>query len=739
MVKAVYITKELCALLSLTRKAVLTRAKREGWISRPRKGRGGGNEWLLESMPETTRQAVAAAVASSIARAEGKKRPAIIMPASGPELFTVNTARDIPEHKRERAAARAFIVNMARAYHKAGGGPRTNAYEVFCHEYNRGAIEAPEWVRSLLPAVCRKSVTNWEDALEKKGLMGVSGRQGLHRKGSGIIDATPGMADVVVAHIVDVYEVTADEVMDALKVTHKGQPLPSERSLQRWMKRYRADNPRTILKTQNPDEFRSRHQAAFGSRSAEILRLNQLWELDSSPADVLLADGKRYSLVGGIDVATRRACLKLARTSNAQAVCSLLRRMFVDFGMPETIKMDNGAEYSNYRITTALTDLQINIDYCTPFSPEEKPHIERFFGTFQRRLKKLPGFIGHSVADRKAIESRRSFAERISRKKGKTEEKSLWELPFTPEEFQVYCDRFCEDKYGERKHSTLKISPNEAAARAAAETPPRRVTDERALDILLMPLPGLDGVRKVGKDGILADNGTYIAPELGGMVGDEVHVRLDEDNAGYIYVFNLDGLFICRAEDTNLTGVSRRDIALAAKRVQKTIENQKAKEAKKLVAKVKPQDLVPQILEMQQQQAEENRAERQLRFGAEPSREYSTPALEQAVKAAASGKLAEPAPMTEQEAAERLRLQDEWYLQNIPKPQNINQNDLASKEAFVTAQLLLERQRNSGTLAPRETEWLLGYQSTHHYAAHLDMLNDFGEAAFEGINAFAIA
>lgn len=728
--KAAYNTKELVQLLQVDAHTSITRrAKREGWQSRKRRGRGGGNEWLLDSMPEATRQVIAAAIASNIAKADAQKYPAIL-PELGPELFTVNTARAIPEHKRERAAARAFVVNMARGFLQASGNPRTTAYEVFCHEYNRGAIEAPDWVRALLPSVCRKSVTNWEDALDKKGLLGISGRQGQHRKGSGIIDSTPGMADVVIARIVKVYDETAEEVMEALKVTHAGQRLPSMRGLQRWMKQYRADNPRTLLNVQNPDKFRSHHQTAFGSRSADVFRINQRWELDSSPADVLLADGKRYTVIGGIDIFTRRARLKLAKTSNAQGVCSLLRRMLLDFGVPETVKIDNGADYASYRVTTVLFDLQIQADFCTPFSPEEKPHIERFFGTFQRHLKGQPGFIGHSVADRKAIESQRSFAERVSRKKGKAVEKSLWELNYTPEEFQKFCDHFCENKYGERKHGSLGMSPNEAAAQAAAESTPRRVTDERALDILLLPTPGQDA-HKVHKDGIHTQKGKYIAPALGGMVGEEVHVRLDEDDAGYIYVFDLNGMFVCRAEDPELTGVSRRDIALAARRFQKTVEGEKAKEAKRIVSKVKPQELIPHIIEMQQREAAANRAERELRFGAEPSREYTTPALEQAALAAASRELSKPAPMTAREEADRAAFEARYALPKV-EPETA-QLDLTSCEAFLLFIRLGEKLKRREPLTPDQTRFYHNYPSTHHYESWMVQYNIHGERLFDGI------
>ena len=58
-VKEAYTTRELAGLLGFsTIRSVLLRAEREGWQSRPRKGRGGGKEWLVSSMPEATRRAI---------------------------------------------------------------------------------------------------------------------------------------------------------------------------------------------------------------------------------------------------------------------------------------------------------------------------------------------------------------------------------------------------------------------------------------------------------------------------------------------------------------------------------------------------------------------------------------------------------------------------------------------------------------------------------------------------------
>ena len=52
--KEYYPTQELASILGVSRQAVSQRAVSEQWQSRPRKGRGGGHEWLLSSMPEVT-------------------------------------------------------------------------------------------------------------------------------------------------------------------------------------------------------------------------------------------------------------------------------------------------------------------------------------------------------------------------------------------------------------------------------------------------------------------------------------------------------------------------------------------------------------------------------------------------------------------------------------------------------------------------------------------------------------
>ncbi|MBX4383879.1 cytochrome P450, partial [Mycobacterium tuberculosis] len=83
--------------------------------------------------------------------------------------------------------------------------------------------------------------------------------------------------------------------------------------------------------------------------------------------------------------------------------------------------------------------------------------------------------------------------------------------------------------YHENKHGGLKghlkgLSPNDAAALSI--DPVRRV-DVRALDVLLMPIAGRNGIRVVGHQGIQIDNLNYMPSNI--LVGTQVFCRHHPD------------------------------------------------------------------------------------------------------------------------------------------------------------------------------------------------------------------
>ena len=249
---------------------------------------------------------------------------------------------------------------------------------------------------------------------------------------------------------------------------------PGLRAVQRWLKAWRAKNARALSAVTDPDGHKNKYLPAFGSRSEGVDAPNALWELDSTPADVMCADG-RHAIVGVIDIWPRRAKVLVVPVSRATALCALMRRCLIDWGVPERAKTDGGADYVSRHFTRVLADLGITHDICPPYTPEAKPHIERFFGTMTRDLfAYLPGFVGHDVADRKRIEARRSMAAR--RGQG---ERETFNVSLSAAELQQKCDLWCDAIYDRRAQTGLGgQSPWER--RRSSSAPLRRITRTNA-------------------------------------------------------------------------------------------------------------------------------------------------------------------------------------------------------------------------------------------------------------------
>ena len=275
----------------------------------------------------------------------------------------------------------------------------------------------------------------------------------------------------------------------------------------------------------------------------------------------MCTDG-RHTLVGAIDVWSRRAKVLVVPESRATAICALLRACLIDWGVPQAVRTDEGRDYTSRHIVRVLADLGVAHDVCPPYTPEAKPFIERLFGTLTRDLFAfLPGFTGHSVADRKRLEARRSLAARRGQ-----DARETFGVALTGKDLQERCDTWCEAVYGRRVHRTTGESP---WARLASWTLPlRRIADPRALDPLLaapVSTSGDGSRRTVGKRGIQVGGTWFIAPDLGARVGERVEVRHDPADPARLYVFTLEGSFLCIAVDPERCGADRTEIAAQAK------------------------------------------------------------------------------------------------------------------------------------------------------------------------------
>jgi putative transposase len=252
------------------------------------------------------------------------------------------------------------------------------------------------------------------------------------------------------------------------------------------------------------------------------------------------------------------------KTSTAEAVLSLLRNTMIVWGLPTAIRTDNGADYVSKAVQRFCAQMGIQHLICTPGTPQAKPYIERFFGTYSHDVMPLlPGYLGHNVV---------VVTKLRGGQKGKPIIASL-----DTERFQDWTNEWLEE-YHSRTHATLGKSPNEALQVAtAAGWQPRQVSDIRELDLLLT----LKGKQKVQKAGIRHLGTYFIAPDL--PIGHWVWVCLDVADLGKIYWFSESNEYGGEAIAAELLGISQREIALEARRAQMA----EISEGKRLVVKAK--------------------------------------------------------------------------------------------------------------------------------------------------------
>lgn len=560
-IKEAYTTQELAAILRVdARTSISRRATRESWQSLPRSGRGGGREWLLASMPEATRLLIASRVCS--------KTP-ISAPASRPSALAEMVK--LKGKVRVRAEARVAVVLLARVFTAGCGLAFSTGMEAFAARYNAGEIGVEDWVREALPSVCRNSLLNWEKTVQADGVARLGGKYGVHRKGTGRIDNQTEVREVVLGMLTQNPGVQARLVLEKLHAdfdTRADLELPSLGRLQRWIKQWKEQNADTFLRVTAPDKWKSRHRLSCGDAYELITCPNQRWEYDGTPADLMLNDGKRYTIVGIIDVYSRRLKLEVALRSTSRTVANLTYRCLVDWGVPEEAVTDNGKEFTARHMQSIFVDLEILPTILPPFRPELKPAIERVFHTFSHDLLSIyPCYVGHNVATRQEIRERNTFARRLMDGKNPAE----LSMALSPEQLQIFCDNWTDHVYAHRPHRGLKgRTPFEMQTAFEGEILHLDEQGKQGLQVLLLPPAGKDGWCTVTKEGARVAGGKFVHAFLAHHVGQRVQVRLDpedkERSAAYIFDDKMD--FICRAPNIrDMAAEERRTVARGVQRV----------------------------------------------------------------------------------------------------------------------------------------------------------------------------
>lgn len=687
--------------LPTTKRGVNILADREGWaeagLSRTRDGRngGGGLEYHIDVLPAPAR---AAWLASHLKIADRDLRPVI-------RDTTIDDVSD----------AHTILLHLAQKFQFENALPQTAADVMFAELFTTGSITLPEWITHAVPSVSARSLARWRKAAAEGTGTGKRGRP----QGSGILDVAHNgqVRTLILAAISKQPFLSAkhlrilvkDKFGTTLETTCqqtgevKTAALPTIRMFQTVVARWKVEYRNELMRITDPDRYRSAVEfTATGSQKAD--RLNEEWQIDASPADVMLHGG-RHTIYMATDVYSRRSIVLVSKTPRASAVGLLIRKCIVAWGVPEKIHTDNGSDFVAKQTKRLFAALDIEVQLSKPYDPKDKGIVERAIKTFQHDLPVCPGFIGHSVADRRVIENRKAFDKRLGATDGE-----LYDVDLTFAEFQDWCDVWAADMYGRDQHAGIgKRTPFDMAASYAGTV--RKIEHVAALDVLLAPIAAGGGLRKVTKQGVKVEGAQYLP--MAAVPGDDVLVRMDPADMGRIMLFDPEtDAYMGEAINADLAGLNPAEVVAKVKAMQRAYENDKLTDIRKVSRKIGKRDVADAMRRDAAEKAGVMVAFPKARVN------YTTAALDAAVEAtAAPVKPAMPSKASDAALA-AMRAEHEQASKVVLKPET-------PKERFKRFLTLEMRIEAGERVMPGERQALEEYQSQPEYRSYKMVFEDF--------------
>lgn len=689
--------------LPSSRQGLEKRAEVEGWARRPglcrkRKGSGGGMEYSVDLLPDDARRVL-------IGR-DGMFSAEVDAPRSWQD------GDPLTREERDRSDAKIHVLCLFEAFRREKALSHRDARQLFSTAWKAGMINAPEWVKNIVPSLSKKSLDNWPKIRREQG----DDALGFDLRGRpGKIDsAADGQAKMRLTALLAANEfLTGGQLTAYMRENFEGELADvSKRTVQRTRARIEKEDRNVLMHMRDPDGWRSKVEIS-GHGMINAAGVNDLWEEDASPSDVMLRGKRRHSIYMVLDVWSRRSKIIVTQTPRASAVAALTRKGILAWGIPNRIKTDQGSDFTAKATARLMEDLKIEHDLCPPFTPKAKPHVERAIKTFQHDLPMCPGFIGHSVADRKKIEGRKTFSERLGSK-----EDELFEVDMDLAEFQAWCDEWTDLIYANNEHGGLKKPTRTPVLKAASWTGEiRRIEDPDALNILIAPIPDNGGKRTVQKNGIRIENEFYMTKAA--QPGEEVFVRMDPSDAGRIMIFSLDGeTFLGLGICPPLAGEDPIKVSMEMKAAQRALEKEKRAELRKEMRQIKPRD----VMEAVRNQAKKKAAS--LVPFERPATLYTTPALDAARAAGAA-----LVPQT-QDYTPKEREQLTAAVISMPKAPAVPR--LTPQQKMRWALDLEDRIATGASVDPEEMARLQGFQETPDYRAWMKIIKKEGRQMLAG-------
>lgn len=551
-IKDAYTTRELVPLLGVeVHSSVARRATRESWQSRTRTGRGGGNEWLLASMPEATRLAIRQSVEQKALALVSSTAPVALAPAFLPSPVLSEAILD--DRRRDKALAKADLVRKYLEWQRKHGATRFQK-SAFVTAYMGGA-----WAELKADLGCKiswKSLERWKLEQERAGtVLALADKRGIAHRGRTLLTEDHKM--IILGHILNPNAPKVGQCVREIqkRCTAKDIFEPSEATIRRFVHAYT---------TECYDEFTLWREGKKAWNDKCSISIMRDWNL-VGVGDVVFADGHTLNFET-LNPETGKPCRmtlllffdgfsshplgwEIMASENVACISAAFRRTCLILGkFPKVIYIDNGkafrakffkgcADFEQAGIFGLYKSLGCETIHAWSYHGQTKT-IERFFGTMHEMEVWMPSYTGNDIAHKPA-----------RMKRGETLHRKLYEKmgsrPLTLEETHAQVARwFCE--YVQRPQYDTHLqgrSPSEAFQHGAGSGLSQ--TDIARMTLLMMQKE----IRTITKDGFRL-NGRLYWHECLASRRHPVLVRYDDVFSPHeVKVYTLDGNFLCEAHD----------------------------------------------------------------------------------------------------------------------------------------------------------------------------------------------
>lgn len=352
----------------------------------------------------------------------------------------------------------------------------------------------------------------------------------------------------------------------------KVKPLFSVKTLQNFIKNYYKDKPlEHCIITQGLDRAKSKFLPAQGNQRELFTMKNMCWQIDSSPADIIIRDDItqepfRPHILSIVDVYSGMGVATLVGKSNSLSLTRLLWKAIDKFGKPDMIKGDNGKDYLSKDFQSLLDSLNITYDAAIAYAGEQKALVERRFGTLQHAgISQLHGSIGRNLAQREAIETKTPKKERHAKDEygfaKKTNQKLLLSFSKACEFLEAEVIKWNMSKVRRKKGVKTPLELWNSCDRAIV-----KISYEEFLFNA-----GYKELRVVNKKGILFQDRVYKSANLP-SVGTKVKCVQNIDNIKELFIYDLSGNFLCLALDESIAKLSKESFKTLKKAYESEVK-----------------------------------------------------------------------------------------------------------------------------------------------------------------------